>query len=81
MRSALLLSLVLFAAAQTLPLLSAAAQEARTMTDRMNARFADKAPRVGDALPDAEGFTAAGEPFALSALRGRLSVLVFGCLT
>lgn len=57
----------------------AAAQQ--SFTERMNARFLEKPPLVGEVLPDARGFTADGEPFALADDRGHVTVLVFGCLT
>ena len=47
----------------------------------MNERFAQRSPRAGEPLPDASGYTADGQPFALNELRGKLTVLVTGCLT
>jgi len=38
-------------------------------------------PKVGDRLPEVEGYDEAGNPFALRTLRGHHTVLVFGCLT
>ena len=51
------------------------------MHARMNEAFLAKAPLVGDPLPDAEGFDEQGRPFALSETRGRVTVIVAGCLT
>ena len=39
------------------------------------------APRVGDPLPDVQVFTDTGDPLRMSALKGKYTVLVFGCLT
>jgi cytochrome oxidase Cu insertion factor (SCO1/SenC/PrrC family) len=39
------------------------------------------APQVGDQLPDVQVFTDTGDPFRMSALKGKYTVLVFGCLT
>ncbi|MFN3241642.1 MAG: hypothetical protein ACE37K_09040 [Planctomycetota bacterium] len=47
----------------------------------MNRRFATTSPKAGEMLPDATGFTMRGEPFALRDTRGKLTVLVTGCLT
>ncbi len=58
-----------------------AATAQQSFTERMNARFEKKPPLVGDTLPDASGFTADGKPFTLASDRGKLTVLVFGCLT
>lgn len=52
-----------------------------TMHARMNDAFLAKAPREGDPLPDARGFDEQGQPFALSDTRGRVTVIVAGCLT
>ena len=52
-----------------------------SMHDRMNETFLAKEPRVGDPLPDAEGFDAQGNPFALAETRGRVTVIVAGCIT
>ena len=38
-------------------------------------------PEVGDPLPDVAGFDAEGHPFELTRLRGKYTVIVFGCLT
>jgi hypothetical protein len=44
-------------------------------------RLARAGLKVGDPLPDARAFDAAGAEFRLRSLRGHYSVLVFGCLT
>lgn len=59
----------------------ATARAQQTYVERMDAAFAQRAPRVGDMLPDAVAFTAEGKPFALQDTRGKLTVLVTGCLT
>jgi len=58
---------------------SACAQQ--SFVDDMNKMFAGRSPAAGDMLPDAEGFHADGSPFALQDTRGKLTVLVTGCLT
>ena len=35
----------------------------------------------GDPIPEVSGFTAEGDPFPLSQLKGSYSVMAFGCLT
>ena len=52
-----------------------------SMHARMNEAFLAKAPRVGEPLPDAEGFDAQGKPFTLAETRGRVTVIVAGCIT
>lgn len=49
--------------------------------ERMNQGFKNRSPKAGEMLPDAEGFHADGKPFALKDTRGKLTVLVTGCLT
>lgn len=56
-------------------------EAALTMHARMNEAFLGKAPLVGDPLPEADGFDEQGRPFALSETRGRVTVIVAGCLT
>ena len=41
----------------------------------------DRLPEIGSAIPDEEIFAASGDPFRTSTLKGRYTVLVFGCLT
>ncbi|MCK5944088.1 MAG: hypothetical protein KAI24_19035 [Planctomycetes bacterium] len=53
----------------------------QSMVDDMNRRFASRSPKVGEPLPDATGFTMTGAPFSLRDTRGKLTVLVTGCLT
>ena len=38
-------------------------------------------PQPGDQMPDVEGFDAEGNPFKLTKLHGKHTVIVFGCLT
>ncbi|MFT6081036.1 MAG: hypothetical protein ACJAQZ_003104 [Planctomycetota bacterium] len=47
----------------------------------MHQNFKNRSPKAGEMLPDAEGFHADGKPFALKDTRGKLTVLVTGCLT
>lgn len=66
----------------TLPLaLTFTATAQQSMVEDMNRRFRERSPKVGEALPDAAGFTATGAPWSLRDTRGRLTVLVTGCLT
>ncbi len=44
-------------------------------------QLSEGAPRVGTPLPDIEIHTDTGDPFRSSALKGKFTVLVFGCLT
>lgn len=59
----------------------ASAGTAQSYVERMNKRFAGQSPKAGEMLPDAAGFHADGKPFALKDTRGKLTVLVTGCLT
>jgi cytochrome oxidase Cu insertion factor (SCO1/SenC/PrrC family) len=43
--------------------------------------FDRKAPQVGEPLPDVTLLDADGKEFRLASLRGKHTVLVFGCLT
>ncbi|MFT4513208.1 MAG: cytochrome oxidase Cu insertion factor (SCO1/SenC/PrrC family) [Planctomycetota bacterium] len=70
------LSLLLVAVTMSLP---ACAQQ--SFVDRMNKGFKNRSPKAGEMLPDAAGFHADGKPFALKDTRGKLTVLVTGCLT
>ena len=70
------LSLLLAALTMTVP---ACAQQ--SFVERMNQQFEGQSPKAGEALPDAAGFHADGTPFALKDTRGKLTVLVTGCLT
>ena len=38
-------------------------------------------PQPGDLMPDVSGFDAEGNPFNLTKLHGKHTVIVFGCLT
>jgi len=48
---------------------------------QLQSGFAAKAPPIGAELPDASGYTADGKPFNLRELKGKYTVIVFGCLT
>jgi cytochrome oxidase Cu insertion factor (SCO1/SenC/PrrC family) len=48
---------------------------------QLQSGFAAKAPSIGSELPDASGYTADGKPFNLRELKGKYTVIVFGCLT
>jgi cytochrome oxidase Cu insertion factor (SCO1/SenC/PrrC family) len=65
---------LLSAGSQSLP----AQQSAR---GQLQSSFASKAPSIGAELPDASGYTADGKPFNLRELKGKYTVIVFGCLT
>ncbi len=58
-----------------------AAQNRRSLGNRMSATFDNRGPKVGDPLPDITIFDAQGQPFRLRSLKGHYSVIVFGCLT
>lgn len=67
-----------------LPLLVATAAtpaRAQSFVQDMDKRFAQRTPKAGELLPNAIGFDAQGKPFALDQTRGKLTVLVTGCLT
>ena len=70
------LSLLLTALALSVPV---GAQQ--SFVEGMNERFKGQSPNAGEMLPDASGFHADGTPFALKDTRGKLTVLVTGCLT
>jgi len=44
-------------------------------------RFDREAPELGTELPDVAAFHADGTELRLSSLRGKYTVLIFGCLT
>ena len=48
---------------------------------QMPRMFGEDAPKVGDALPDVSVYTDTGDSLRMSALKGKYTVLVFGCLT
>lgn len=41
----------------------------------------DRLPEIGSTIADEEIFSENGDPFRTSLLKGRYTVLVFGCLT
>lgn len=64
-----------------LSLVVPAAMAQQSYVERMDAGFARRSPHAGEQLPDALGYTADGKPFSLRETRGKLTVLVTGCLT
>jgi cytochrome oxidase Cu insertion factor (SCO1/SenC/PrrC family) len=60
------------------PKAKAAAESPR---ERVNRMFESKAPGIGQPLPDITVLDADGREFPLRSLRGKHTVLVFGCLT
>jgi len=48
---------------------------------RMRRRFKESGPAVGDQLPDLSAYDADGKTFRLRSVKGKYTVLVFGCLT
>lgn len=72
-------TLVLRLAVLTLLVPASLAQQ--SYVERMDASFARRSPRAGEQLPDAAGYTADGKPFSLRETRGKLTVLVTGCIT
>ena len=58
-----------------------AAQDGDGYVVRMNRRFAERSPKAGDPLPAVTAHTETGAPFELTSVRGKLTVLVTGCLT
>jgi len=64
-----------------LTLATATSVAAQSFVERMNKRFEGQSPKAGEMLPDAAGFHADGSPFALKDTRGKLTVIVTGCLT
>jgi len=51
------------------------------MAQSMQGRFDRSSPGVGDELPDVSGYRSDGSEISLKSLRGKHTVLVFGCLT
>lgn len=49
--------------------------------DRLNRRFNESSPKIGELVPEVTGYTADGKPVSLRSLEGDYKVLVFGCLT
>ena len=56
-------------------------EEAQPRTEREEESRDSADGFVGTPLPDLTVYDASGNPFELSRLKGRYSVLVFGCLT
>ncbi len=61
--------------------LSIAAMFVLTHTDGTTAQMRGSIPQPGDPMPIVAGFDAEGNPFELTKLHGKHTVIVFGCLT
>jgi hypothetical protein len=59
----------------------AAKADQSTPRERVNQGFEQSSPSIGELIPDVAGFDASGKEVRLRNLRGRHTVLVFGCLT
>ena len=76
--------LITAAIAATLTIAAAEAQRERTGQPGQRTRpntLSPDAPAVGDQLPDVTVHTDTGDDFRMSALKGKYTILVFGCLT
>jgi cytochrome oxidase Cu insertion factor (SCO1/SenC/PrrC family) len=49
--------------------------------EKQEPAMTNRLPEVGSAVDDVEIFDEAGKPFSTGGLKGRYTVLVFGCLT
>ena len=49
--------------------------------EALNRNFGNRGPVVGDTVPDVSFFDADGKKLSLHSLKGKYTVLVFGCLT
>ena len=58
-----------------------ASPKSESSRDRLNRRFNESSPDIGELVPDVAGYTADGKPVSLRSLEGDFKVLVFGCLT
>ena len=47
----------------------------------LNRNFGNRGPAVGETVPDVSFFDADGKKLSLHSLKGKYTVLVFGCLT
>ncbi len=52
-----------------------------TLTSETMAQRRGSIPQPGDPMPNVAGFDAEGNPFELTKLHGKHTVIVFGCLT
>ncbi len=68
-------------AACQFPLHAQRARQNSNSREGMVGQFNQSAPAVGDTLPLLNGFDAKGHPWNTGQLRGKHTVLVFGCLT
>lgn len=57
------------------------AQDEREFETSYNKRFLSNKSMLGKEAPDIGFFDADGNPFRLAAVRGKHTVVVFGCLT
>lgn len=62
-------------------LFGGASIQAQPSVRQPNATFPQVTNLQGQELPEVSVFTAEGKPFSTAKLRGRYTVLVFGCLT
>ncbi len=62
-------------------LFGGASLQAQPSVRQPNATFPQVTNLQGQELPEVSVFTADGKPFSTAELRGRYTVLVFGCLT
>ena len=51
------------------------------MRQSMQGQFDRSSPEIGAELPDVSGYRSDGSKISLRSLRGKYTVLVFGCLT
>ncbi len=62
-------------------LLVLAAERVSAQVGREDPEWVKKSPTIGDAFPDLTVYTADGKEFKTTQLRGKYTVLAFGCLT
>ena len=53
----------------------------QSFVEGFNKQFLEKKPKIGEMLSDAQGYDLDGQPFALSQLKGKFTVVVSGCFT
>ena len=58
-----------------------AAMIALALAGSSMAQMRGSIPQPDDPMPEVEGFDAEGNPFKLTKLHGKHTVIVFGCLT
>lgn len=64
-----------------LPLLAQQGRQNGSPRGEMMSRFSQAAPEIGQKLPRLEAFDSKGNPWNTDQLKGKYTVLVFGCLT